>query len=117
MKKEHKKANLLELTPIHLLTHEYRADGEIDVLVPRFKHSVFQKILPKHRSPYIKANLDELGTATWELIDGKRNVTEIAEMMVEKYGERIEPVHQRVSAFMQQMYRNKFISFVEFSED
>jgi hypothetical protein len=55
--------NLLELTPKQILEFEYRTDGQINILVPRFKNRFFQRLMPKSRNPYIKANLDELGSA------------------------------------------------------
>jgi hypothetical protein len=116
MKKIKEQINMLELTPVQLLTSEYREDGQIDVLVPRFKNSFLQKMLPKNRSPYIKANLDEIGTAVWELIDGKRTVNEIAAILEEKFQEAISPVHQRLAAFMRNLNANKFITFIEFME-
>ena len=116
MKKQKEQINMLELTPIQLLNSEYREDGQIDVLVPRFKISFLQKMLPKNRSPYIRANLDEIGTATWELIDGKRTVSEIATMLEKKFQENIAPVEQRLATFMQSLNANKFITFIEFME-
>jgi hypothetical protein len=64
MKKNNTDINLLKLTPQKIHQYEYRNDGLIDVLVPRFKIPFLQKLMPKHRSPYIKANLDEFGSAT-----------------------------------------------------
>jgi hypothetical protein len=115
-KREKKQLNLLELTPIQKLEFEYRQDGQIDILVPRFKKNIFNKMLPKHRSPYIRANLDEIGTATWELIDGNRNVSEIAELLLEKFQDKIEPVYDRLSMFLQKMNANNFITYKEFME-
>jgi hypothetical protein len=110
------KFNILELTPIRLLEHELNNDGLINVLVPRFKIVFFQKLMSKKRSPYIKANLDELGSATWKLIDGKRTAIDIANLLKEKFGEKIEQIYRRVGLFLQQLYRNKFITFIEIME-
>jgi hypothetical protein len=111
-----KQTNILKLPPIQLLDFEYRQDGQINVLVPRFKNVFFQKLIPKNRNPYIKANLDEIGSAAWELIDGKRTVTEIAVILEEKFKEQIAPVYERLALFVQKMNANKFITFIEFTE-
>ncbi|MPM87148.1 hypothetical protein SDC9_134242 [bioreactor metagenome] len=111
-----KQVNILELTPVQLLNYEYRQDGQIDVLVPRFKYAFFQKMIPKTRSPYIRANLDEIGTVTWELIDGKRKVYEIADILKERFQDKINPAYERLSLFIQKMNTNKFITFIEFME-
>jgi len=104
--------NILNLTPKCLLEHEVNKDGLINILVPRFKIEFLQKLIPKKISPYINANLDELGSAVWELINGNRSVVDIADKIKEKKGE-IEQVYERVGFFFQQLYRNNFITFVE----
>jgi hypothetical protein len=72
--------------------------------------------MPKSRNPYIKANLDELGSAAWELINGSRNVREIANILNERFNEKIEPAYERVGLFFQKMYLNNFIIFIELLE-
>ena len=104
--------NILDLTPIRLLQHKVKSDGLIDVLVPRFKIKFLQKLIPKHRNQYINANLDELGSATWELIDGRHTATEIANILNKKF-ENTEQIHQRVGLFLQNLNKNNFITFVE----
>ena len=64
MPKDKKSINLLTLTPQKSLAYEYRVDGQIDVLVPRFKNAFLQRMMQKKRSPYIRANLDEFGSTT-----------------------------------------------------
>jgi hypothetical protein len=113
---EQNQMNILELTPIQILGYERRKDGQIDVLVPRFKNNFLQKLMPKNRCPYIKANLDEIGSAAWELFDGKRTVKEIANILEEKFQEQITPAYERLAMFVQKMNANRFITFIEFTE-
>jgi hypothetical protein len=91
-------------------------DGLVNVLVPRFKSDFMNKLLPKKKSPYIRANLDELGSATWLMIDGKTNVLELAEKLNDKFGEKIEPANNRLTLFLSELYKNGFISFNELKE-
>ncbi len=102
---------ILALVPVKNRESIYREDGLIDLLSPRFKIKFLQKLIPKSRDPYIHANLDELGSATWELIDGARNIEEIAMLLEEKFSEQIHPVHQRLTLFLRQLYQNGFIIF------
>ncbi|MGE5479330.1 MAG: PqqD family protein [Chloroflexota bacterium] len=113
-KKKGEDINYLELTPNRLYEHELNEKGLIDVLVPRFTDKVFGKLLqPRLRNKYIKANLDALGSAAWELIDGKNNVDAIAATLRARFGEEIEPVYDRLTAFLTQLYKNGFINFKE----
>lgn len=102
------------MTPVRVHRHEEREDGMVNVLIPRFKSNFAKKLFSKAvSSPYIKANLDEFGTATWLLIDGNRNVQNIGEALVEKFGEKVEPVYERLTRFLTDLHRYNFISFIE----
>jgi hypothetical protein len=105
--------NYLELTPRANHGHELSDDGMVWVLVPRFDTPFFNKLLPKGKSPYIKANLDEFGSAAWLLLDGNRKVLEIGTELREQFGEGIEPVYERLTQFLTTLYQNKFINFIE----
>lgn len=108
--------DILELTPVVKYKHSTGSEGLVDVLVPRFKNKLMQRLIPKSRSPYIKANLDEIGSQVWKHIDGKRQAGEIAKLLDEKLGEKIAPVHNRLTLFIQQLHNNGFIYFKELSQ-
>lgn len=114
LRKEH---NLLELTPARVHDYELKENGLADVLVPKFKSKLMKKIIPSNRSEFIKANLDDIGTAVWLEIDGSTNVSGIADKLSEKFGEGIEPVHDRLTLFLKQLYSNGFIYFKELKKD
>jgi ribosome recycling factor len=59
----------------------------------------------------IKVKLDDMGSEVWLLCDGTRNVKEIAELLKEKFKERIEPCHDRLGIFFQQLEMARFISY------
>lgn len=113
-KNKKKQLNYLEMTPFTIYSYEYNSEGRIDVLVPRFSDKVFGKLLqPRLKNKYIKANLDEFGSATWLLINGDNSVTRIGELLTEKFGEQIQPVYGRLTLFLTQLYNAGFISFKE----
>ena len=100
-KKRKKDINYLELTPEKKYEHELGKDGFINVLVPKFQSQFFIKyIMPKFNKPYIRANLDEFGSAIWLLLDGNSKVELIAEKLVEQFGDRIQPVNERLTLFL-----------------
>eukprot|EP01107_Rhizomastix_libera_P004345 TRINITY_DN17388_c0_g1_i1.p2 TRINITY_DN17388_c0_g1~~TRINITY_DN17388_c0_g1_i1.p2 ORF type:complete len:121 (-),score=1.42 TRINITY_DN17388_c0_g1_i1:1458-1820(-) len=112
-KEEKEKLNLLELTPIRNYEHTVKEDGLIDVLVPKFKREFFNRFIPKSKSPFIKANLDELGSAVWELMNGETKILDIVKILDERFGEKIAPVNDRVGMFINNLHRNGFIRFKE----
>ncbi len=106
--------NLMEMTPCPLYKHEETEEGLINVLVPRFTDKFLGKYLqPRLPNKYIKANLDEFGTAVWRLMDCKKKVREISNLLYEKFGEEIQPVDERLSLFVSNLYSNDFITFYE----
>lgn len=108
----------MELTPIRRYEHVEKDTGLVDVLVPRFNDKVFGRILqPRLKNKYIKANLDDIGTLTWKLIDGTSQVYQIAEALSSEFGERVHPSNDRLIAFLNQLYRNDFIYFKEIRKD
>ena len=116
-KKKANPLNYLELTPFPVYSYEKKEDGLVNVLVPKFTDKFFGKYLqPRLKKPYIRANLDEFGSATWQFIDGKNKVSAIAEKLVEIHGENIQPVHLRLTKFLTHLYNNGFITFNEFKK-
>ena len=70
-----KKVNSLELTPLRLLGHTAGEGAKVSVLLPRFRGTLFGTFLQARTNrKYIQIRLDEFGSATWLLIDGKLTV-------------------------------------------
>ena len=55
--------------------------------------------------------LDEIGSETWLLIDGKNNVYDISIKLFEKYGERCNPNNNSLVMVLRHMNRRGWISF------
>jgi len=109
--------NLLELVPSRNYEHNYREENLIDVLVPRFNDRIFGKILqPRLKNPFIRANLDELGSNTWELNDKKKSVTDIINLMTDKFSEEND-IENRIVVFIQNLYKNGFIKFINIKQE
>ncbi|MDD5571829.1 MAG: PqqD family protein [Bacteroidales bacterium] len=114
-KKNKEKINYLGLTPKSVHNHKIESDGLVTVLVPRFTSKFWGKyLLPKMKNKYINLKLDEIGSATWLMLDGSKRVDRICSDLNEKFGEKIHPVEERVTKFLTQLYLNKFINFNEF---
>jgi hypothetical protein len=109
-----KNTNFLELTPISNVQYEKITEESGFLQIPRFKSKLAQKfLLPKFQNKYIKANLDEFGSSTFKLIDGKRNIYEISNILREQHGEKIEPVYERVTKFFGYLYQYGLVTFNE----
>jgi len=113
-KKELSDINYLELTPGRLFDHVMEENGKVSVLIPRFTNKLLIKTLsPMLKSPFVKTKFDEFGSQVWLEIDGKKKVLDISTSLKMKFGERIEPVEERLTSFLTQLYNYKFVSFNE----
>ena len=108
--------NLLDLKPVR--SCEWEGDGEcVSLVIPRFRFPLLRKwLLPRLKNPYYRVKLDVIGTLVWKACDGKTTVREIAERLRSHFGERVEPVYDRLSFFLSQLERGGFISYPEVKE-
>jgi hypothetical protein len=111
-KKKRGEINLLDLVPTPIIGHEVNDDGIVTLHAPRFKSRILRRLLvPRLKRPSFKVELDDIGSALWLLLDGERDVKEIARVMHERFGERIEPCYDRMGMFFQQLERARFITY------
>ena len=60
---------------------------------------IAQTLLKKPKITYI--HLDENGSFVWPLIDGKKTVMDIAQLVEEHFGEKAHPLYERLVKFFQ----------------
>jgi hypothetical protein len=68
------------------------------------------------KSPYFRIKLDDVGATVWESIDGERNIGVIAQILRDKFGEKIEPCHDRLAMFFTQLEMSRFIHYTNLEE-
>jgi len=113
-KKSNPDINFLELTPVRNYEHEIENNGLISVFVPKFDIKWLDRILSGIiKSRFFKAKLDEFGTETWLEIDGVKSVQMISNQLSKKFGEKINPVDERLTKFLAELYKYNFITFKE----
>ena len=70
---------------------------------------VAQKLFKKPKISYI--HLDDMGSFVWPLIDGKRNITDIGVFVKEHFGEKAEPLYERLAKNFRVLESYGFIKF------
>jgi len=111
--RDQEEINLLGLIPLKNIDWERQPDGLICLLKPKLQISFLKKnVLPHLKNPHYRINLDKIGSYFWENCDGVRNVKEIAECMKIKFGDEVEPLYERITLFLQNLEKNKFIRFL-----
>jgi hypothetical protein len=103
-----------------LLAHSIREDGNLSILMPRFKNRISARIFqPGRKKPEIPIKLDRFGSATWLLIDSVTNVEIICRKLEEMYPESLlsrEETEERVTRFLSMLYQQRYITFTEISD-
>ena len=110
-KKSKHDINLLDLIPTQCFGWSEDAEGIVTVDMPRFHVAWMQRLLvPRAKYPYIRVKLDRFGSHVWKQVDGKRNVSAIAERLRAEFGDAVEEHEDRVAAFMRMLQRRAFIT-------
>lgn len=106
------KINFLDLIPIRTTQWEKRENELVVLLKPKFRNKLIAKyILPKMKNPFFRIKLDEIGSFVWKLCNEKNTVWDIGVKLKEEFGEKIEPVYDRLIIFLKQLERGKCIKF------
>jgi len=106
--------NLLALRPVRNSAWVAGSSGRVAIERPRFRSrwALWCCRLLRMRPEY-KLRLDDHGSALWHLCDGSLTVGEIGERLRARFGEAVEPVHERLETFIGLLDLNEFITFAD----
>lgn len=106
--------NFLDKKPVHKagLQWTQNPDGEVTLEVENtgLANRIAQKILKKPKISYI--HLDEMGNFIWPLIDGERDICAIGELVRERFGEKAEPLYERLAQYFKILESYGFVTFI-----
>ena len=103
--------NYLEFVPIRKIERFTEENGVITLEIENkgIFNRVAQKLLKKPKISYI--HLDEMGSFVWPLIDGERNITDIGVFVKEHFGEKAEPLYERLAKYFKVLESYGFVEF------
>ncbi|MDZ7725125.1 MAG: PqqD family protein [candidate division KSB1 bacterium] len=108
--KSEQEKNVMTMVPAYNTEFEY-ADDKVVLLEPKLKSKFLKKhLLPRMKRSHYKIHLDDYGTFVWKQIDGNRTVFDIAVQLEEHYGDKVEPVYERLGMFINMLAQRKFIT-------
>lgn len=113
MKKPNNKENFLEFIPLCNSAIGWKTDDGGIVTLEIENKGVFNRIAQKlFKKPKISfVHLDEMGSFVWPLIDGKKNIFVIGEAVREHFGNKAEPLYERLSKYFKILESYGFIKF------
>lgn len=105
------KENYLEKKPVRKEEIVWNTDDDGKVTLQIENKGVFnflaQKLLKKPRVSYI--HLDEMGSFVWPLIDGESDIIEIGKEVEANFGEKANPLYERLVKYFEILKENNFI--------
>lgn len=114
-----KDKNFLSYIPVKNPEFPWYASEENKVVLKVKHDGFFDKIAQKFfkRPKESMIHFDEMGSFIWPLIDGKRSISDIADMVKEEFGEKANPLYPRLIKFFQILHAQRYISFLKEGQD
>ena len=113
MKKNNSNENFLEKVPVRKegLGWSQSEDGSVTLEMENkgVANRIAQKLLKKPKISYI--HLDENGSFVWPLIDGERDIFEIGKYVEAHFGEKANPLYERLSQYFKILEKYGFVEF------
>ncbi|MBO5409661.1 MAG: PqqD family protein [Clostridia bacterium] len=108
-------SNYLEKIPVRPASIPWSADEKgivtLEIENKGAMNRIAQKLLKKPKISYI--HLDENGSYVWQLIDGKKSITELGKDVDAHFGEKAHPLYERLAQFFKVLDSYKFIDWVK----
>ena len=113
MKKNIKDENYLEKKPIckNGLNWSKDENGNVTLEMENkgVANRIMQKLIKKPKISYI--HLDEMGSFVWPLMDGEKDILEIGKFVEEHFGEKANPLYERLSQYFKTLEKYNFIEY------
>jgi hypothetical protein len=113
MKKNKKSENYLERVPVRPQWLNWTSSENSVVTLDIENKGVFnriaQLILKKPKVSHI--HLDEVGSFIWTITDGEKNIAELALIAQKEFGEKINPLYERIAQYFKILDSYGFIEW------
>ncbi|WP_101698555.1 PqqD family protein [Clostridium minihomine] len=110
--KKRKRENYLDFVPVinpRNTWDEKKSIVTIHMVNRGFAHTIAQKLFRSPRVSHIA--LDQYGSFLWKKIDGVRTVGDLANEMKAQFGDKAEPLYDRLIHYMKILHNNRFILY------
>ena len=105
--------NYLEKIPSRPEHIKWNADEngivKLDIENTGFMNRMAQKLFRKPKVSHI--HLDEMGSFLWPLLDGEKNIIELGELVKERFGDKANPLYERLAKYFQILDSYQFIEW------
>lgn len=105
------KENYLDYIPIRNPEFTWKRNKAGIIVVEVVHNGIYDKVAQKlFRRPKIShIKLDEYGSYIWEIIDDEHDMGYISQKIKEKFGDKAEPLYDRLIKYFQILQLHKFV--------
>lgn len=107
--------NYLKKIPVRSHKTDWKTDesGRVTLRIQNkgWANKLAQMLLGKPKISYI--HLDEIGSFLWPKLNGELNVIELANLVKEQFGQKAEPLYERLAQYIRILESYNFIEFKE----
>ena len=110
--KKSKKENLLEKIPFrnpNIVWNSLENKVTLEIENKGFVNKIAQKLFKKPKISYV--HLDEMGSFVWPSVDGEKDLIKIGEEVKKHFGEKAEPLYERLAKYFQILESYHFIQW------
>lgn len=106
------KENMLDYIPVMNKEYTWKTNKKGRVVVSRANKGLFNRIAQVvfGRPKVSHIDLDEFGSFVWIYIDGSNTIYDISIMVKEHFGEKAEPLYDRLIKYFQILQNHKFVT-------
>lgn len=117
-KKNEPQINYLDLVPQQSGELKWHRDLKNRVILEVENTGLFNTIAQKvfNKPRFTKVHLDGQGSFIWSLIDGRKTVADLADLVKAEFGEAAEPLYPRIVKYFQIMESYHFVKFLNMPE-
>ncbi len=113
MKNKNANENYLDKKPIRNPDINWSSDDKgvvtLEIENKGLMKKITQVLLKKPKISYI--HLDEMGSFIWPLIDGEKDITAIGVLVDEHFGEKAQPLYERLAQYIKILASYGFVKF------
>jgi len=105
--------NYLDLVPVKHSRNTWTDTGGT-VTIHRVNRGICNRLAQAlfDRPRVSRIDLDEVGSFLWRRMDGNRTVADLAQALRAEFGDRAEPLYERLAVFLQCLRNNGCIAFI-----
>lgn len=106
--------NFLDYIPKHNSRFEWSVNDKGNVEISVKNTGLFNRIAQIffRRPKTSQIELVDMGTFIWNSIDGERSVYDIGKLVKDEFGDKAEPLYERLSVYIKTLHNNEFIVYV-----